>query len=95
MNKQTEKLKEKILDIEYCVTDIECPLEPDDPCAECRRNQFLSLIKQHTYLKAERELPDMVFYCKDCDKMIKNTHCNIIEDRNKEGVVFRAVKEWE
>ena len=25
------------------------------------------------------ELPDMVFYCEDCDKMVKNTRCNIVD----------------
>lgn len=25
------------------------------------------------------EYPDMVFYCKDCNKMVKNTLCNIVD----------------
>ena len=36
--------REKILKIERCETDVECPTEySDDPCAECRADQLLAL----------------------------------------------------
>lgn len=54
MSKEQDKLKEALLKIENCETDVECPSGQgisDDPCAECRMNQLMPIIADHCYLK--------------------------------------------
>ena len=38
-------------------------------------------------LDENQELPDMTFYCPNCDKMVKNTKANIADNKR----VFKAV----
>ena len=41
----TESLREEIIRVQKCLTDIECAVEySDEPCADCRTDQILSLI---------------------------------------------------
>lgn len=39
-------------------------------------------------LAKDQSYPDMVFYCPECKKMVKNTKCNIVDSnwRKVEGV---------
>ena len=71
MTKQ-EEIREEILRIENCETAIECPLEPDDPCAECRTNQILSYLhSQGVVIKVEGELPEEPTWCSLDGKAIR------------------------
>ena len=38
------KFKEGLMRIQNCETDVECPADSDDPCAECRTEQTINLI---------------------------------------------------
>lgn len=54
-------------------------------------DQLILITKQYCYLMGEQETvyPDMVFYCPTCDKMVKNTKCNVVDAK------FRPTEDWD
>lgn len=65
--------------------------KPAKICLECPFIDYKTgKLKPELLIKApNQDLPDMVFYCPTCGKMVKNTKCNIVEP--EDGYVWMKV----